>query len=82
MTSLNFRRFFEITTLAGVRIERPEAFEKVHAKSRWRFTRKVLIDGVRVDHVDGLTDPGGLLRAAAARRSKRKRAERPEGRRG
>ena len=77
---LNFRRFFEITTLAGVRIEKPEAFDKVHALPL-AFYAEGLIDGVRVDHIDGLTDPAGYaarLHAALAAR----RGERPEGRRG
>ena len=55
---LNFRRFFEITTLAGVRIERREVFEKVHAVPL-KFYAEGLIDGLRVDHVDGLADPAG-----------------------
>lgn len=78
--SLNFRRFFEITTLAGVRIERPEAFDKTHAVPLALYAQG-LIDGVRVDHVDGLTDPAGYctrLRDALEAR----RGERPEGRRG
>ena len=77
---LNFRRFFEITTLAGVRIERAQAFDNVHAVPL-AFYAEGVIDGVRVDHVDGLTDPAGYcarLRAALDSR----RAERPEGRRG
>ena len=55
---LNYRRFFEITTLAGVRIEQPDAFEKVH-RVPLQLYAEGLIDGVRVDHVDGLTDPAG-----------------------
>jgi (1->4)-alpha-D-glucan 1-alpha-D-glucosylmutase len=77
---LNFRRFFEITTLAGVRIERPQAFDNVHAVPLALYAEG-LIDGVRVDHVDGLTDPAGYcarLRAAFDAR----RSERPDNRRG
>ncbi len=69
---INYRRFFEITTLAGVRIERPEAFDKVH-RLPLQFYEQGLIDGVRVDHVDGLTDPAGYcatLRAALEARRK------------
>ena len=55
---LNYRRFFEITTLAGVRIERAEAFEQVH-RVPLQLYAEGLIDGVRVDHIDGLTDPAG-----------------------
>lgn len=55
---LNWRRFFEVTQLAGIRMEEPEAFEAAH---RIMFTlyEQGLIDGVRVDHVDGLADPAG-----------------------
>ncbi|MDE3176383.1 MAG: malto-oligosyltrehalose synthase [Pseudomonadota bacterium] len=71
---INYRRFFEITTLAGVRIERPAAFERAH-RLPLQLYADGLIDGVRVDHVDGLTDPAGYcatLRAALeARRNGR-----------
>jgi (1->4)-alpha-D-glucan 1-alpha-D-glucosylmutase len=77
---LNFRRFFEITTLAGVCIERGEAFDKVHAVPL-AFYGEGLIDGVRVDHIDGLTDPAGYLQRLRAALDGR-RAERPERRRG
>ena len=78
--SLNFRRFFEITTLAGVRIERPHAFEKVHALPLALYAQG-LIDGVRVDHVDGLTDPAAYC-ARLSDALEARRGERPEGRRG
>ena len=76
---LNYRRFFEITTLAGVRIERPDAFDKVHRVPLALYAEG-LIDGVRVDHVDGLTDPAGYCEALRMGLDAR-RAERPEGRR-
>jgi (1->4)-alpha-D-glucan 1-alpha-D-glucosylmutase len=63
---INWRRFFDITELAGVRVERDEVFELIHALPL-RLYREGLIDGVRVDHVDGLADPaayGVKLRAA------------------
>ncbi|MBO9353829.1 malto-oligosyltrehalose synthase [Bordetella petrii] len=53
---INWRRFFEIDTLVGVRVERPEVFDAVHALTL-RLYAEGLIDGVRVDHVDGLADP-------------------------
>lgn len=59
---LNWRRFFSINELAGVRIEDPAVFEKTHALY-FRLHDEGLIDGVRVDHVDGLTDPIGYCRA-------------------
>ena len=58
---LNWRRFFTINELAGVRIEDPEVFDATHALY-FRLYREGLIDGVRVDHVDGLTDPPGYCR--------------------
>jgi len=58
---LNYRRFFAVTTLAGIRVEEPSVFEKAHAEvGRW-FTQG-LVDGLRVDHPDGLADPAGYLR--------------------
>lgn len=64
--ALNWRRFFDITTLAAVCVERPEVFDAVHALVLRLFADGV-IDGVRIDHVDGLGDPGAycrMLRAA------------------
>ncbi|WP_455834967.1 malto-oligosyltrehalose synthase [Pseudarthrobacter siccitolerans] len=58
---LNYRRFFAVTTLAGIRVETPRVFEEAHAEvGRW--FREGLVDGLRVDHPDGLADPGGYLR--------------------
>jgi (1->4)-alpha-D-glucan 1-alpha-D-glucosylmutase len=63
---LNWRRFFTINDLAGLRVEDPEVFEATHALYL-RLYHEGLIDGVRVDHVDGLTDPAGYCRALRAR---------------
>ena len=76
---MNYRRFFEITTLAGVRIERPDAFDNVH-RVPLQLYAEGLIDGVRVDHIDGLTDPAGYCEALRLALDSRN-AERPEGRR-
>ncbi len=55
-----YRRFFAVTTLAGLRQEDPEVFDATHTEvARW-FSEG-LVDGVRVDHPDGLTDPAGYL---------------------
>lgn len=55
-----YRRFFAVTTLAGLRQEDPAVFDETHVEvARW-FTEG-LVDGVRVDHPDGLTDPIGYL---------------------
>ncbi|WP_115790369.1 malto-oligosyltrehalose synthase [Arthrobacter silvisoli] len=57
---LNYRRFFAVSTLAGVRVEVPWVFEESHAEiTRW--FRDGLADGLRVDHPDGLADPAGYL---------------------
>lgn len=58
---LNYRRFFGITTLAGVRVEVPWVFEETHAEIR-RWFREGLADGLRIDHPDGLADPEDYLR--------------------
>ena len=63
---LNWRRFFTISDLAGLRIEDAHVFEATHALY-FRLYREGLIDGVRVDHVDGLTDPAGYCRTLRER---------------
>lgn len=57
---LNYRRFFTITTLAGVRVELPAVFDASHVEIL-RWFREGLADGLRIDHPDGLADPGGYL---------------------
>lgn len=55
-----YRRFFSVTSLAGLRQEDREVFEASHAEVR-RWFDEGLVDGVRVDHPDGLSDPAGYL---------------------
>ncbi|MDF2999693.1 MAG: malto-oligosyltrehalose synthase [Xanthobacteraceae bacterium] len=55
---LNYRRFFNITDLVGVRIEDPEVFEIVH-RLPLDLVRRGLVHGLRIDHIDGLVDPAG-----------------------
>ena len=57
---LNYRRFFTITTLAGVRVEEPWVFAESH-REIGRWFAEGLVDGLRVDHPDGLLDPGAYL---------------------
>ncbi|WP_239456312.1 malto-oligosyltrehalose synthase [Nocardioides solisilvae] len=64
-TDLNYRRFFAVNTLAALRVEEPEWFERSHAEIR-RWFDEGLVQGLRVDHPDGLRDPGGYLRDLAA----------------
>ena len=56
--SLTYRRFFNISGLIGVRVEDPAVFDLIHAVP-FRLLREGLVDGLRVDHVDGLADPTG-----------------------
>jgi (1->4)-alpha-D-glucan 1-alpha-D-glucosylmutase len=56
----NYRRFFAVVTLAGLRVEDPAVFDATHEQiARWM--RHDGIDGLRVDHPDGLADPDGYL---------------------
>ncbi|MFE9439910.1 malto-oligosyltrehalose synthase [Streptomyces sp. NPDC006602] len=59
-TELNYRRFFSISELIGVRVEDPEVFEATHAKIL-QLLHEGVIDGLRVDHPDGLADPDAYL---------------------
>ncbi len=59
--AVNWRRFFDINGLAGLRIEDAAVFEATHT-TLFRLYEEGLIDGVRVDHVDGLADPPGYCR--------------------
>jgi (1->4)-alpha-D-glucan 1-alpha-D-glucosylmutase len=59
-TELNYRRFFSISELIGVRVEDPEVFEATHA-TIVRLLHEGVIDGLRIDHPDGLADPDGYL---------------------
>jgi (1->4)-alpha-D-glucan 1-alpha-D-glucosylmutase len=53
---VNWRRFFDISTLAGVRVERPDVFDAVHALV-FRLYQEGVVDGLRIDHIDGLAEP-------------------------
>jgi len=62
---LTYRRFFDVSTLAALRVEDPDVFEATHRELvRWVDAGEV--DGVRVDHPDGLSDPGGYVRRLRA----------------
>ena len=58
---INYRRFFDVTDLVGVRVENPEVFE-----ARNRRTLELIaegkVTGLRIDHIDGLYDPVGHMR--------------------
>ena len=58
-TELNYRRFFTVTTLAGVRVEDPSVLQATHALvPSWVESG---VTGLRIDHPDGLVDPAGYL---------------------
>ncbi|MGN8346846.1 malto-oligosyltrehalose synthase [Pseudomonas sp. SMV71] len=58
---INWRRFFDVNELGGLRVERPAVFEATHAKI-FELVEQGLVDGLRIDHVDGLADPRGYCR--------------------
>ena len=57
---LNYRRFFAVNTLAAIRVEDPDVFAQSHVEIR-RWFDEGLVDGLRVDHPDGVRDPEGYL---------------------
>jgi (1->4)-alpha-D-glucan 1-alpha-D-glucosylmutase len=59
-TEQNYRRFFAVTSLAGLRVEDPTVFDATHEQIR-RWLQADEIDGLRIDHPDGLADPRGYL---------------------
>jgi (1->4)-alpha-D-glucan 1-alpha-D-glucosylmutase len=66
---INYRRFFNINDLAGLRIELSDVFDHVHALVL-ELVRDGVVDGLRIDHIDGLLDPRAYLerlRSALAR---------------
>lgn len=63
---IRHRRFFNVTELIGMRVERPGVFEDMHA-ALFRLIERGQVQGLRIDHVDGLADPGEYLRRLADR---------------
>lgn len=57
---LNYRRFFDVDTLAAVRVEDPEVFDATH-RLLLDLVADGSLDGLRIDHPDGLADPRGYL---------------------
>lgn len=63
-SDLDYRRFFAVSELAGIRVEISDVFDESHREiARW--ITDGLADGLRVDHPDGLTDPGAYLERLA-----------------
>ena len=61
---LNYRRFFDHNGLVGLRVEDPAVFDATH-ELVLRWLRDGTVEGVRIDHPDGLRDPGSYLRRLA-----------------
>lgn len=62
---VNYRRFFDVNSLAGIRVEREDVFEHVH-RLLFELTGQGIVTGVRVDHPDGLFEPSEYLRRLRA----------------
>lgn len=58
---INYRRFFDVADLVGIRVENPEVFEARHRRI-FQFVSDGHVTGLRIDHIDGLYDPVGHLR--------------------
>jgi (1->4)-alpha-D-glucan 1-alpha-D-glucosylmutase len=63
---VNYRRFFDVNTLAALRMERPEVFENTHRKVL-HWLQDGWLAGLRIDHPDGLSDPQGYFEQLQAR---------------
>lgn len=61
---MNYRRFFDVNNLAGIRVEREDVFDEVH-RLLFQLVERGIVTGVRVDHVDGLYDPAQYLQRLA-----------------
>jgi malto-oligosyltrehalose synthase len=59
-TARNYRRFFDVDGLVGVRVEQLDVFAATH-ELVIDLVRRGVADGVRIDHIDGLADPGAYL---------------------
>jgi (1->4)-alpha-D-glucan 1-alpha-D-glucosylmutase len=80
-SEINYRRFFDINELAGLRMERGEVFEATH-RLLLRLIAEGKVEGVRLDHIDGMYDPRGycqrLLSRSADVLAESRGGERPE----
>jgi (1->4)-alpha-D-glucan 1-alpha-D-glucosylmutase len=65
-SEINYRRFFDINQLAGLRMERGEAFEATH-RLLLRLIAEGKVEGVRLDHIDGMYDPRGYCQRLLSR---------------
>lgn len=58
---INYRRFFEVNGLLGVSVEKREVFDRTHAMIL-KLADEGKVTGLRIDHIDGLAEPGEYLR--------------------
>lgn len=58
---INWRRFFDVNDLGGIRVERQDVFEAIHGKI-FELIEKGIIQGLRIDHIDGLANPRAYCR--------------------
>lgn len=56
LDEINYRRFFDINDLAALAAERMDVFQAIHAQA-FEWLQQGIVDGLRIDHVDGLLDP-------------------------
>jgi (1->4)-alpha-D-glucan 1-alpha-D-glucosylmutase len=70
---INYRRFFSVNDLIGLRVEDPQVFEASHGLM-FSLVRDEKISGLRIDHIDGLFDPGGYLQRLQDRLAEVKKA--------
>jgi len=63
---INYRRFFDINDLAGLRVELPQLFEETHRRV-FEMIGRGQVQGLRIDHIDGLFDPAGYCAALQQR---------------
>jgi (1->4)-alpha-D-glucan 1-alpha-D-glucosylmutase len=63
---INYRRFFDVNSLAAIRTEVPEVFASVHELA-FQMIEQGQVHGLRIDHIDGLWDPAGYLQKLQSR---------------
>lgn len=63
---INYRRFFIVSDLAAIRVERDDVFEHAH-RLIFELVAEGLVDGLRIDHIDGLYDPKAYLERLRAK---------------
>ncbi len=74
---INYRRFFQINDLAGIRVELPDVFERIH-RQVFQWIDEGRVHGLRIDHIDGLFDPRQYLERLQKRFRERRAAADPE----